>query len=1486
MKNTTSFCKQNNSVFFSLIVLFLVLNWEKGKAQCLNPCPVSILSIGTGYDYANSLFYADWQPDQYWQVVSGPSTNGPYPKCATSWGSGAQQFNSINTCAIGIGGNFSVADGNYGANSCTSYSSPFIFERKFRICTNSNTTTSITLHIDQCNGDDEVREIELILPAGSIPLITTHSVCWEQLVSHSWTSPPISATDGIGILRITVANKWEKSGNWPNTSWNVPTTMNLHLSGFLTSSPAALYDNQHFGKVNSCSPAYVDLDNPKIIGNTCLPYPSTQGTFTITPYDVAPLNLPPFTTTISPVVPIISGVFTAGVGSYTITATDGFGCTATTVLHVFSSPNLTVTPAIQCINTNNPSTTGPITYSSSGGTGPFDFTLQPSSPLTSGPNTIWEGAGTYTIQVKDANGCTSTGVSVINEAHVHATTSDPNNEICIGDKINLIATGSPGTYQWVTVPGNIFIGNGSTLIGVAPPLGTITYQVTVTTTDNCTSTSTVTVIVHPLPVVTITSNNAICNPQYTATSNTGPATYSWGSNGSAGTIGNPFVIPYQVPPITSGYVNVFATDLFGCIGTANTNYVYNPFCCDQGLAFATNSHLFTSLYPPNQVYHGNTASQIIQHFNMGSSITTNDNIIMDGDIIIDVPITFLNCPNILLTYQTQIRLNPDVTLNIKSSTMKAFCYLMWKGIFANVPSEHVIINNSLIKDMSNGVEMVAGAQIDCEYSNFVNNMNGLLLRNAPSTYNSTGGCLIKGNNFNSDGTQLFYPSLLYKGEHGISIYTCRQAQVGIHSFATGDNNHFENLYNGIFIQPGSITTTETYDLFNNEFKNIKVNNLAPWESSIITNWVNWQHRGAAIYSHALNPQPTVSLPTHTANILYDADGISPFVEDCDKAVQLERTCAQIVNCQVKNTVLGFMFNNSWNQKYDIHNNAITNAFIGMEFKDNIGNSSVYNNSVSTSTSGIQNAWLYQMFPSGYKVKYFSNNNAGSLRFWQNSAFVNASSGIGISLENTSASTFIDRNIVHLDVQNPTQSNYLSSGIYMNNANGTRISGNYIQGNLTLLSTINNIDGMRISNSPGCQFICNHLKQTRLGMHVLSDCSTDKYNVSGNSFESHGNAIRFADLGTTGQFGKYIGSATMDNNNTFLNAALFPTPYNYGIYRFATILSLGGLKYYSNTLLLPFSSSNLSGMEYVINSATGSYICQSQYAMLAIPGSNNDIDLDEALDIIGDSISYPEFSDVAHWFDDRRLYEAIAGDESVLLSNSDLATFYGNLRLTTRTDEIRKIDSLMGSLSDSTANLDSTMFMQRLNEISILNSTIEGNNNVELNEKVVNEYYLKWIVGGIDALSATEQSNVEALAMSCPFVNGTAVYKARTIYEEINGGVDFDDWNICHNVGVFKTGNQENTMQIDPKILETITNDGFSLYPNPASNQLTIDYALNEGEEGKILMYDVLGRECMQIQLSNSINRVTLSVNTLHNGVYLFRYYKNNIPVKSGKWIKE
>ncbi len=196
-------------------------------------------------------------------------------------------------------------------------------------------------------------------------------------------------------------------------------------------------------------------------------------------------------------------------------------------------------------------------------------------------------------------------------------------------------------------------------------------------------------------------------------------------------------------------------------------------------------------------------------------------------------------------------------------------------------------------------------------------------------------------------------------------------------------------------------------------------------------------------------------------------------------------------------------------------------------------------------------------------------------------------------------------------------------------------------------------------------------------------------------------------------------------------------------------------------------------------------------------------------------------------------------------------------------------------------------MQRLEQIENINNSIEGNNNIDLNEKIVNQYYLKWTLGGINALTASEQNNLEALAMSCPFINGTSVYKARTIYASINAGIDFDDLQICHGAGVYKNGNgTSNEVAIDPKLLDVLANESFALYPNPASTQITIDYALAENEEGKIIFYDLLGRECLTINLSSRINRVTTSINMLHNGVYLFRYYKNGVPYSNGKLIKE
>ena len=105
----------------------------------------------------------------------------------------------------------------------------------------------------------------------------------------------------------------------------------------------------------------------------------------------------------------------AGAGSYTITVKDASGCTASQALTI-SEPTLLVAGASAGTILCNGGTTT-ITASGSGGTPGYTYStngtvFQPSA-LFSGA-----GAGSYTITVKDASGCTATQALKIGRAHV------------------------------------------------------------------------------------------------------------------------------------------------------------------------------------------------------------------------------------------------------------------------------------------------------------------------------------------------------------------------------------------------------------------------------------------------------------------------------------------------------------------------------------------------------------------------------------------------------------------------------------------------------------------------------------------------------------------------------------------------------------------------------------------------------------------------------------------------------------------------------------------------------------------------------------------------------------------------------------------------------------------------------------------------------------------------------------------------------------
>ena len=143
-------------------------------------------------------------------------------------------------------------------------------------------------------------------------------------------------------------------------------------------------------------------------------------------------------------------------------------------------------------------------------TGPNGFTSTNEDPTITSATTL--ASGDYNVTVNNAtceNTATLTNVLVRALPNVTANNNDADNQICLGETINLTAGGAT-TYTWESsIDGNI--GSGASLNYT--PTSAISYTVTVTGNDgNCNNISTTSFTVNPLPnIYDLTGNNSYCS---------------------------------------------------------------------------------------------------------------------------------------------------------------------------------------------------------------------------------------------------------------------------------------------------------------------------------------------------------------------------------------------------------------------------------------------------------------------------------------------------------------------------------------------------------------------------------------------------------------------------------------------------------------------------------------------------------------------------------------------------------------------------------------------------------------------------------------------------------------------------------------------------------------------------------------------------------------------------------------------------------------
>lgn len=213
----------------------------------------------------------------------------------------------------------------------------------------------------------------------------------------------------------------------------------------------------------------------------------------------------------------------AGTYSCLVTDQNSCGIPDTIVVTVGNNGSVTATAA-QVDATCFGGCDGSLSLTPQSGNAPFTYAWTPNVSTTNSATGLC--AGTYTVLITDATGCSSTNTYVITEPPALGLALGGNNTICGGGSATITATPSGGTGPY-TVSWSSSLPNG--LSQTVSPQTSTNYTATVTDANGCSTTQTFSVTVAPQPVAALTASPGGCAPvdiQFTDNS-TGATQWTW-----------------------------------------------------------------------------------------------------------------------------------------------------------------------------------------------------------------------------------------------------------------------------------------------------------------------------------------------------------------------------------------------------------------------------------------------------------------------------------------------------------------------------------------------------------------------------------------------------------------------------------------------------------------------------------------------------------------------------------------------------------------------------------------------------------------------------------------------------------------------------------------------------------------------------------------------------------------------------------------------
>lgn len=193
-------------------------------------------------------------------------------------------------------------------------------------------------------------------------------------------------------------------------------------------------------------------------------------------------------------------------------------------------------------------------------------------------------------------------------------------------------------------------------------------------------------------------------------------------------------------------------------------------------------------------------------------------------------------------------------------------------------------------------------------------------------------------------------------------------------------------------------------------------------------------------------------------------------------------------------------------------------------------------------------------------------------------------------------------------------------------------------------------------------------------------------------------------------------------------------------------------------------------------------------------------------------------------------------------------------------------------NSSVLELASTSKTLTAENVKNTNAAIGTSALIETNQKAVNEIHLATIGKDVDEFTVGQVQSLYDIAGQCPMVGGNAVFKARAMYQLIDGSVEFDDVMLCLQEGFVIKSLQEQVVL------------AATILPNPTADHATLVLEQPLDEAGSLMLYNAQGGLVLQHSVPSDVKRFDLGTVLLAPGPYHYILRSAHGAVAQGKLI--